>query len=43
MDGNYQNNIIELKNLELTRYEYIFKIFNTGDKNFFYYKKCLFV
>jgi hypothetical protein len=37
MDGNYQNNIIELKNLELTRYENIFKIFNTGDKNFFYY------
>lgn len=37
MDGNYQNNIIELKNLELTRYENIFKIFNTGDKNFYYY------
>ena len=37
MHGNYQNNIIELKNLELTRYENIFRIFNTGDKNFFYY------
>ena len=37
MDGNYQNNIIELKNLELSRYENIFKIYNTGEKNFFYY------
>tara|TARA_E500000318_G_C3533898_1_gene201751 strand:- start:771 stop:1133 length:363 start_codon:yes stop_codon:yes gene_type:complete len=37
MRGNYQNNIIELKNLELTRYENIFKIYNTGGKNFFYY------
>jgi len=37
MDGNYQNNIFELGDLELTRYENIFKIFNTGDKNFFYY------
>ena len=37
MDGNYQNNIFELKNLALTRYEKIFKVFNTGDKNFFYY------
>ncbi len=37
MDGNYQNNIPQLKNLELSRYENIFKIFNTGEKNFFYY------
>ena len=37
MDGNYQNNILELRNLELTRYENIFKIYNTGEKNFFYY------
>ncbi len=37
MEGNYQNNIVELENLDLTRYENIFKIFNTGDKNFYYY------
>ena len=37
MDGNYQNNILELRNLELSRYENIFKIYNTGGKNFFYY------
>ena len=37
MDGNYQNNIFELKNLELTRYENIFKVYNVGEKNFFYY------
>jgi hypothetical protein len=37
MEGNYQNNIIDLKNLNLTRYENIFKIYNTGEKNFFYY------
>lgn len=37
MDGNYQNNIIDLKNIDLSRYENIFKIYNTGEKNFFYY------
>ncbi len=37
MDGNYQKNITELSNLDLTRYENIFKVFNTGDKNYFYY------
>lgn len=37
MDGNYQNNIIDLKNIDLTRYENIFKVYNTGEKNFFYY------
>ena len=37
MEGEYQNNIIELGNLDLTRYENIFKLYNTGVKNFFYY------
>ncbi len=37
MEGTYQNNIEELGNIELTRYENIFKIYETGDKNFFYY------
>lgn len=37
MLGNYQNNIIDLKNLDLTRYENIFKVYGTGDKNFYYY------
>jgi len=37
MEGKYQNNIIELRNLDLTRYENIFKLYNTGEKNFFYY------
>jgi hypothetical protein len=37
MKGNYQNNIFDLENLNLTRYENIFRIFNTGDKNFYYY------
>jgi hypothetical protein len=37
MEGNYQNRIVELRNLDLTRYENIFKIYNTGEKNFYYY------
>ena len=37
MLGKYQNNINELSNLDLTRYENIFKLYNTGEKNFFYY------
>ena len=37
MNGNYQNDITELRDLDLTRYENIFKVFNTGEKNFFYY------
>jgi hypothetical protein len=37
MEGLYQNSIADLKNLDLTRYENIFKIYNTGEKNYFYY------
>jgi hypothetical protein len=37
MDGQYQNNIDELPTLEDYRYENIFKIYQKGDKNFYYY------
>jgi len=37
MDGKYQNNIDELPNLEDYRYENIFKIYQKGDKDFYYY------
>ena len=37
MDGQYQNNIDELPNLEDYRYENIFKIYQKGDKDFYYY------
>ncbi len=37
MEGKFQNNIEELPTLELYRYENIFKVFETGDKNFYYY------
>lgn len=37
MEGQYQNFIDELPTLEVYRYENIFKVFQTGDKNFYYY------
>lgn len=37
MEGQYQNYIPELPGLELYRYENIFKVFTTNDKNFYYY------
>jgi hypothetical protein len=37
MEGKYQNKINELPSLETFRYENIFKVYNTGDKDFFYY------
>ena len=37
MDGIFQNNIDELPNLELYRYENIFKVYETGEKNFYHY------
>ena len=37
MLGKYQNNISNLPNLESYRYENIFKISETGDKNFYFY------
>lgn len=37
MSGQYQNNIPELQELELFRYENIFKVYTTGDKQFFHY------
>jgi hypothetical protein len=37
MEGKYQDSIDELPDLELYRYENIFKVYETGDKNFFYY------
>lgn len=37
MAGSYQNDIDVLPNLELYRYENLFKVYERGDKNFFYY------
>ena len=37
MDGTYQNNIDALPELELYRYENIFKVHQKGDKNFYFY------
>jgi hypothetical protein len=37
MEGNYQNTIEELTDLEVYRYENIFKIYQTGSKNYFFY------
>lgn len=37
MIGKYQNKISDLKELELYRYENIFKVYQTGQKNFYYY------
>ena len=37
MDGQYQNKIDILPDLELYRYENIFKIYTKGDNNNFYY------
>ena len=35
--GKFQEDITDLATLEQYRYENIFKIYETGDKNFFYY------
>lgn len=37
MDGQYQNNIPDMQGLEAYRYENIFKVYETGTKNFRYY------
>lgn len=37
MEGKYQNKISELPNLEEYRYENIFKVYQTGSKNFYFY------
>ena len=37
MSGTFQNNIDTLPELELYRYENIFKVYETGEKNFYYY------
>ena len=37
MEGKFQNNIEELVDLEIYRYENIFKVYNTGEKDFYYY------
>ena len=36
-EGQFQNQINNLKNLELYRYENIFKVYETGQKNFYFY------
>ena len=36
-DGQYQNYIPDLIALDLYRYENIFKVYQTGQKNFFFY------
>ena len=35
--GKFQEDVTELSTLEQYRYENIFKIYETGDKDFFYY------
>ena len=37
MEGKFQNNIEELVDLEIYRYENIFKVYNTGEKDFYFY------
>jgi hypothetical protein len=37
MNGQYQNYIQDLPGLEIYRYENIFKVFQTDDKNFYFY------
>jgi hypothetical protein len=37
MEGKYQNDIDILPDLELYRYENIFKVYQQGDGNFFFY------
>jgi|TARA_X000001316_G_C910885_1_gene26247 hypothetical protein len=37
MSGRYQNSIDELPELELYRYENIFKVYEVDEKNFYYY------
>tara|TARA_E500000318_G_C3472461_1_gene177069 strand:- start:215 stop:577 length:363 start_codon:yes stop_codon:yes gene_type:complete len=37
MEGKYQNNILQLPELDQFRYENIFKVYQTGEKNYFYY------
>jgi len=36
MDGSYQNNIKALPNLNMYRYEKIFKLYKTGNNQYFY-------
>lgn len=37
MNGEYQNKIDQLPSLETYRYENIFKVYQQGSKNFFFY------
>ena len=37
MEGDFQNNIRDLEELEVYRYENIFKVYQTGSKNFYFY------
>ena len=37
MNGQYQNYIADLPNLEVYRYENIFKVYQMKDKNFYFY------
>lgn len=37
MEGQYQQYVDGLPSLEIYRYENIFKVFQTGEKNFYYY------
>ena len=37
MKGKYQKSILSLNDLDQYRYENIFKLYQTGDKNFYYY------
>ena len=37
MQGDYQNDISELTELEVYRYENIFKVYQTGSKDFYFY------
>lgn len=37
MNGQYQNYIEDLPGLEIYRYENIFKVYTTEDKNFYFY------
>lgn len=36
MNGSYQNNIVDLPSLAKTRYENIFKVYQTEDQKYFY-------
>tara|TARA_R110000803_G_scaffold85393_1_gene151747 strand:+ start:360 stop:722 length:363 start_codon:yes stop_codon:yes gene_type:complete len=37
MDGQYQNKVDILPDLEMYRYENIFKLYQQGEKNFYFY------